>query len=163
MNWLDIVIAVVLVIGIVIGVKAGLIKMVVSLAGLILAIFLAGRFYVALANILTFIPSDQAARVVAYIIIFIVVMLIAALIAWLLTKLASAILLGWINRLVGAIVGLLVGAIFCGAILAIWVKYTSMGADVISSSYLGKFLLNTFPLVLALLPGEFDSIKSFFN
>ena len=112
MNWLDIVIAIVLVIGIIIGVKAGLIKMVISLAGLILAIFLAGRFYVALADKITFISSDQAARVVAYIIIFIVVMLIAALVAWILTKLASAILLGWINHLAGAIIGLLVGGYF---------------------------------------------------
>ena len=163
MNWLDIVLAIVLVIGIVMGLKAGLIKMGVSLAGLILAIFLAGRFYVALADTMTFISSAGAARVVAYIIIFIVVMLIAALLAWILTKFASIILLGWLNRLVGAIVGLLVGAIFCGAILAIWVKYSSSGGDVISGSFLGKFLLNTFPLVLALLPGEFDSIRSFFN
>lgn len=163
MNWLDIVLVIVLVIGIVLGIKAGLIKMVVSLAGLILGIFLAGRFYIALADKMTFISSDQVARVVAYIIIFAVVMIIAAIVAWLLTKFASAILLGWINRLCGAIVGLLVGAIFCGAILAIWVKYTSMGADVIGGSAIGKFLLNTFPLVLALLPGEFGTIKSFFN
>ncbi len=163
MNWLDIVIAIVLVIGILLGLKTGLIKMVVSLAGLILAIFLAGRFYVALAGVMTFIPSEQVAKVVAYIIIFVVIMLIAALAAWLLTKIASAILLGWINRLTGAIVGLIVGAIFCGAILAIWVKYTSMGASVISASALGKFLLHTFPLVLGLLPGEFETIRSFFD
>lgn len=163
MNWLDIVLAIVLVIGVVLGVKAGLIKMVVSLAGLILAIFLAGRFYVRLGEAMTFIPTEQAARVVAYVIIFFVVMIIAAIIAWLLTKFVSAILLGWINRLVGGIVGLLVGAIFCGAILAIWVKYTSMGADVISGSAIGKFLLNTFPLVLALLPSEFGTIKSIFK
>jgi membrane protein required for colicin V production len=163
MNWLDIIIAIVLVIGIVIGLKAGLIKMVISFAGLILAIFLAGRFYVALADKLTFISSVQVARIVAYIIIFIVVMLVAALVAWILTKLASTILLGWLNRLVGAVIGLLVGAIFCGAILAIWVKYSSSGGDVISGSFLGRFLLNTFPLVLALLPGEFDTIRLFFN
>ena len=163
MNWLDIVIAIVLVIGIILGVKTGLIKMVISLAGLILAIFLAGRFYVALAGVMNFIPSEQAARVVAYIIIFIVVMIIAAIIAWLLTKFVSAILLGWINRLVGGIVGLLVGAIFCGAILAVWVKYTSMGGDVIGGSALGKFFLHTFPLVLALLPSEFGTIRDFFQ
>jgi membrane protein required for colicin V production len=163
MNWLDIVIAIVLVIGVVMGLKAGLIKMVISLAGLILAIFLAGRFYVALADKLAFISSDQVARIAAYIIIFVVIMIIAAILAWILTKLASAILLGWINRLVGAVIGLIIGAIFCGAILAIWVKYTSMGADVISDSFLGKFLLNTFPLVLALLPGEFDTIRSYFD
>ena len=163
MNWLDIVLAIVFVIGIVLGLKAGLIKMAVSLAGLILGIFLAGHFYMNLANIMTFIPSEQVARVVAYIIIFVVVLIIAAILSWVLTKFASATLLGWVNRLAGAIVGLIVGAIFCGAILAVWVKYTSMGANVIGSSVLGRFLLDTFPLILSLLPGEFNTIKSYFN
>ena len=40
MNWLDIVIAIILVINLFIGLKAGLIKTVISLAGLILGIFL---------------------------------------------------------------------------------------------------------------------------
>ena len=163
MNWLDIVLAIVLVVGIVLGLKSGLIKMVISFAGLILAIFLAGRFYVAFADKLTFISSDQVARIVAYIIIFILVMIVAAIASWLLTKLVSAILLGWINRLAGAIVGLIVAGVFCGAILAIWAKYTGSGGDIVGGSLLGRFLLNTFPLVLGLLPGEFDTIRSFFN
>ena len=163
MNWLDIVLAIVLVIGIVMGLKAGLIKMVISFAGLVLAIFLAGRFYVALADKMTIINSVQAARIVAYIIIFILVMLIAAIIAWILTRLASIILLGWLNRLVGAIIGLLVSAIFCGAVLAIWAKYSGSGVSIVSGSALGKFLLSGFPLVLALLPQEFDTIRSFFE
>jgi membrane protein required for colicin V production len=163
MNWLDIVIAIILVIAILMGLKTGLIKMVISLVGLILAIFLAGRFYVALADKLTFISSDQVARIAAYVIIFIVVMIIAAIVAWILTKLVSIILLGWLNHLGGAVIGFVIGAIFCGAILAIWVKYSTSGGDVISGSLLGRFLLNTFPLVLALLPHEFDTVRSFFK
>ncbi len=161
-NWLDIVIGIILIIALLIGLKTGLIRTIISFAGLILAIFLAGRFYVAFAGVLKFIPSDQAARIVAYIIIFIVVMALAAIVAWILTKIASAIMLGWLNYLGGAIFGLLIGGIFIGAILAIWAKYGG-GGNIIAGSFLGKFLLNTFPLVLALLPGEFDSIRSFFR
>jgi membrane protein required for colicin V production len=162
MNWLDIIIAIILVIGLFFGLKAGLIKAVISLAGLILAIFLAGRFYQGLADKLTFISSDKVAGIVAYIIILVVVMIAAAIIAWLLSKLVSAIMLGWINHLGGAIFGLLIAGIFIGAILAIWARYGS-GGDTISNSFLGSFLADKFPLVLALLPGEFDSIRSFFK
>jgi membrane protein required for colicin V production len=162
MNWLDIVIAIILAIGIFMGLKTGLIKMVISLAGLILGIFLAGRMYQSLADKLTFISSEKAAQVLAYIIILVLVMIVAAIVAWFLSKLISAIMLGWVNHLGGAVFGLLIAAIFVGAILAVWAKYGG-GTNLISHSWLGKLLVDKFPLVLALLPGEFKSIRSFFK
>jgi membrane protein required for colicin V production len=162
MNWLDIILLVILAIGVFLGLKTGLIKMVVSLAGLILGIFLAGRLYQSLADKLTFISSEKAAQILAYIIILLVVIIAAAIIAWFLTRVISAVLLGWVNRLGGALVGLILAAVFCGAILAIWAKYGG-GTNLISHSWLGKLLVDKFPLVVALLPAEFDSIHSFFK
>jgi membrane protein required for colicin V production len=162
MNWLDIVISVILVVVLFLGLKAGLIKMVVSSAGLVLGIFLAGRFYQILADILTFISSDRVAAVVGYIIILFAVIIISSLVAWFLGKIVSIILLGWLNRLSGAVLGLFIASIFIGAILAVLAKYGG-GVEIITDSVLGKWLLNGFPLVLALLPQEFDTIKSFFE
>jgi membrane protein required for colicin V production len=162
MNWLDIVIAIILVINLFIGLKSGLIKMVVSLVGLVVGIFLAGHYYHSLAGRLTFISSDNGAGIVAYVIILVVVLVAAAIIAWALSKLASAIMLGWLNHLGGAVLGLIMGGFFVGSILAIWAKYGG-GGDTISNSLLGRFLLDKFPLVLALLPGEFDTVRSFFK
>jgi membrane protein required for colicin V production len=161
MNWLDIVILIILAISVFMGLKTGLIKMLISLAGLILGIFLAGRLYQSLANHLTFISSEKAAQIVAYLIILFVVLIIAAIIAWLLTRMISAILLGWVNRGGGAVVGLLISAIFIGAILAVWAKYG--GNSIVSHSWLAKLLVDKFPLVLALLPAQFDSLRSFFK
>lgn len=162
MNWLDIVIAIILVINVFVGLRAGLIKMVISLVGLVLAIFLAGHYYQALADRLTFISSDRAAGIVAYVLILVVVMIAASLIAWLLSKIASIVMLGWLNHLGGAALGLFMAGIFVGAILAIWAKYGG-GGDTIGNSLLGGFLLDKFPLVLALLPSEFDTVRSFFE
>jgi membrane protein required for colicin V production len=161
LNWLDIVIAIILIVAILLGLKAGLIKTVLSFIGLILGIFLAGRFYLSLAGLFSFLP-DAAARVVSYVLIIIVVMIIIALIAWILDKFISAILLGWLNHLGGAVFGLFLGGLFCGGVLAIWVKYVG-GGDTVNGSFLGRFLVNSFPLVLALLPGEFSTIRSFFQ
>ena len=162
MNWLDIVIVIILVINLFIGLKAGLIQMVISLAGLILGVFLAGNYYQMLANKLTFISSGKAAQIVAYIAILIVVMIVAAIVAWILGKIVSAIMLGWLNQLGGAIFGLIMASIFIGAILAIWAQYGN-GGNLISNSFMGKFLLDKFPVVLALLPSEFDTIRSLFK
>ena len=45
MNWLDIVILILLVVPTLIGLKIGIIKAVMSIAGVIIGVLLAGRFY----------------------------------------------------------------------------------------------------------------------
>ena len=162
MSWLDIAIIGIIGIASFIGLKNGIIKTVLTLAGVIVGVILAGCFYVSLAERLTFIPQETLARVLAFVIILTVVVVIASITAGVLKWLASIVLLGWVNRLGGALLGLMMGAVFCGALLAIWTKFLGI-ADPIAESALATFLLDRFPLALALLPGEFDSVRSFFK
>ncbi len=162
MNWLNIVIIVALAISAFLGLRTGIIKAVLSLAGLIVGVILAGQFYVPLAEQLSFIPQAGVAEVVAFAIILIGVMVIAVVLARLLKWAASVVMLSWVNHLGGAIFGLVLGAIFCGALLAIWVKWLGVGST-ITESIVAAILLDKFPLILALLPDEFDAIRSFFQ
>ena len=162
MSWLDIVIIVVVVLATFWGLRTGIIKAVLSLAGLIVGVILAGRYYVLLAEQLTFIPQASIARIVAFAIILVGVMVIAGVLANLLKWAASIVMLGWVNRLGGAVFGLALGAIFCSALLAIWVKFLGV-EGAIAESGLAPILLNRFPMVLALLPDEFDAVRSFFQ
>ena len=162
MNWLDIILLVVMAIPTIIGLKAGLIKAVLSLVGLIIGVILAGYYHQALGEQLTFISQANVANIVAFAIILIVVMIIAAVLASVLKWLVSVVMLGWVNRLGGAIFGFLLGAILCGALLAIWAKFLGVG-ETITDSALATFLLDRFPLILALLPSEFDTVRSFFQ
>ncbi len=162
MNWLDIVIIVALAISTFLGLRTGIIKAVLSLAGLIVGVILAGHLYVPLSEQLSFIPQAGVAEVVAFAIILIGVMVIAVVLARLLKWAASVVMLGWVNHLGGAIFGLALGAIFCGALLAIWVKWLGAGS-IIAESIVAAVLLEKFPLILALLPDEFDAIRSFFQ
>ena len=162
MNWLDIVIFILLIISAIGGLVSGLIKAVLSLVGLIMGIVLAGHFYVTLSGHLTFISNQNAARITAFIIILLVVIIIAALLGVLLTRLVSTISLGWLNRVGGAVFGILLGAFFIAALLSIWVKYAG-GDNIISGSVLAPILVDRLPLVLALLPSEFNSVHQFFQ
>jgi membrane protein required for colicin V production len=162
MNWLDIVIIVILAIQTITGLTQGLIKALLGLIGLIVGIFLAGRFYEDLAgSLFSFISNPDAANVAAFIAILIVVWAIFSIVATILTKIASAVFLGLVNRIGGAVFGLLMGALFVGAALAVWAKF--FGSDALADSFMATFLLDKFPLVLALLPSQFDSIKDFFD
>lgn len=169
MNWLDIAILAVMAVTLFFGLRIGIIKAVLSLAGLIVGIILAGRYYLPLAERLTFIPQDIAffpqaslAEIAAFAFILGGTMIIATVAAVLLKWTASMVMLGWVNRLGGAIFGLLLGGLLCSALLAIWSKFLGI-TGVISESSLAVILLNRFPAVLALLPGEFDAIRSFFQ
>ncbi len=161
MNWLDIVILVVVAIVTFIGAKAGIIRSVLSLVGLIGGVILAGRYYALLAERLTFIQQENIAQVVAFAIILIGIMLIATLLGMLLTQLISAVRLGWVNHLGGAIFGLALGAMLCAVLLTLWGNFWGEN-EIIRQSILASILLDRFPAVLALLPDEFDAIRSFF-
>jgi membrane protein required for colicin V production len=162
MNWIDIIILVVVLVSTFIGLRAGIIKIALSFAGVIVGVMLAGRFHVALAGRLTFISQERIAEVVAFAVILIVVMLIASVLAAVLKGIASLVLLGWVNHLGGAVVGFLLGAVLIGALLTLWVKFPG-SSGVIANSSLAEILLDRFPAVLGLLPREFDAIRSFFR
>lgn len=162
MNWLDIVIIVLIAVPTFLGLKLGIIKAALSLAGVIVGVILAGNFYIPLSEQLTFISHTGAAEIVAFAIILIGIMIIANVLAGLLKRLTSLVMLGWLNRIGGAAFGLALGAIFCGATLATWVKFLGIG-ETITDSVLAATLLDYFPVVLTLLPAEFDSVRSFFQ
>jgi membrane protein required for colicin V production len=74
--------------------------------------------------------------------------------------LLAGIIVG-VNRLGGAVLGLFLGAFFCGGLLAMWVHFLGM-PQAIADSAIATVLLDRLPMVLALLPGEFGSVRSYF-
>jgi len=162
MNWLDIVLLILLAIPVFIGLRQGLIRAVLTLVGLIIGVVLAGYCYKPVSNIFGFINKEKVAYILAFLLILVLVMVVAFLLARLLKAIISAVMLGWVDNVGGAVLGFLSGFIFLSAILATIVKF--FGSELITSSFLGKVMLDYFPLVLGLLPGEFgDSIRSFFQ
>ena len=161
MNWLEIVILVPIAINAFVGFGKGLIKMVLSLVGVILGVFLAGQFYDTVGSWLGFFGNEDISNALGFILILGVVMVVAELLGTVIKKMVSIVLLGWVDRLGGAALGAFIGVIFVSAALAIWAKF--FGSDAISESAIASFLLDKFPLILGLLPAEFDSVKDFFQ
>jgi len=161
MNWLDIVILVAIALATVAGLGIGIIRAALSLIGLVVGVVLAGHYYIPFSHLLSFVLQPGVAKVVAFVIILVAVMAAVVWLAILLRRATKAVKLGWADRFGGAVFGLVLGAIFCGALSAIWAK--SAGAEgAIAESTLAPILLDRFPKVLALLPQEFDAIRSFF-
>jgi membrane protein required for colicin V production len=162
MNWLDILIIVVLAVSVIGGLMAGIIKILFGVIGIIVGVVLAGRLGGPLADKLTFISDARTANILSFIVIMVIVLLIAGLLAYIFRKIAEGVMLGWINRIGGAVLGLFLGMILMAAILAVSVKYAGFGGAV-EDSWMAAFLLNKFPIVMGFLPGEFKSVKDWFN
>jgi membrane protein required for colicin V production len=163
MNWVNIAIIVVGIIFALIGLRQGIIRTLFTLAGLIGGVVLAGNYYQSLANVLS---SEGAswAGIAAFAIILIATLIVANIIGSLIARLLHLLMLGWVDRVFGFILGAGVGGVLCAAILAIVGKYLpGIGQDLIGESSLAKLLMEQFPLLLALLPQEFDFIRNFFR
>ena len=162
MNWLDIVIIIVTLLLGMLGLWRGAIKAVFGIVGLIGGIALAGRYYLPLASILS---SGEAiwSRIAAYAIILVATLIVAGVIGWFVAHLVHIVMLGWVDRLIGFILGAAIGSMLCAAVLAIVSKYLPGTGEAISHSVMAKLLMEQFPLLLALLPEEFDFIAEFFS
>ncbi len=161
MNWLDIILIVLLVIPTLIGLRRGLIKAVLSLAGLIIGVVLAGNFYQPVSKLFGFINNQDVANILAFVLILVLVIVIATVLARLLKFAVSVVMLGWVDHVGGAVFGFLLGAIFLSAILATWVKF--FGTGIVTESFFAGVLLDKFPMILALLPNDFDAVRDFFQ
>ena len=163
MNWLDIVIVIAIIGFAVLGLSKGIIRMVFSIAGLAVGIVLAGMYYHSLAEILS---SEGAswAGIAAFAIIVIVTMIVANLIGTLVKKLANLLLLGWVDRVIGLILGGISGGLLCAAALSIVTKYfPGWGMDIVAQSTMAELVMDKFPMLLGLLPDDFDFISDFFQ
>jgi membrane protein required for colicin V production len=161
MNWLDIVIAVLVLAVAVGGLAQGFIKTLFALAGVVVGVIVASNFYQELAGLLTFISDQRIANIVSFALILLAVLIIAAVIAQLLSSVLHAVNLGCIDRAMGAVLGFVIGVVLVSAILAGIVRF--FGEGIVTGSWLARLLLDRFPLVLALLPGDFDEIRWFFR
>jgi membrane protein required for colicin V production len=161
MNWLDVIIVVALLVSIITGLMRGFVVTLLSLIGMVAGVLVAGYFYARLAERMTFISNTDIADVVAFAILLVAVLIIAGLIGTALKSLLAAVNLGCFDRAAGMLFGLILGAISVSAVLAVAAKF--LGQGLITDSQLARILLDRFPLVLGLLPSQFDTIRDFFR
>lgn len=158
MNWLDIVI--ILIIGwfTLSAYNAGIIREVVTLVASVLAVVVAGLYYDNLAtDVLVFVEDDTGAKVVSFLILLASVFLMGQLAATLLKRTASLLMLGWADHMAGAAFGFLKGVVIIEAVLILFVTYPSLELEnAIQDSGLAQIFLDGVPILLGLLPDEFE-------
>ena len=141
MNGLDVLIGITLALGAYTGLRKGIVGMLLPLVGLVIGVYLAGRYYQALAE-RVFHSQASSMQTISFVLI----------------------LLGWLNGLLGGVLGLLLAMMAWGTLLAIILIFPALAPEgLIGDSFFAGLIVERFPLLLALLPEEFDRVRTFFR
>ena len=165
MSWVTIVIVVIIGFMTYRAYRNGFIRELVSLTAVILAVPIAGLLYDdLLPKVEPIVDNVQLASLVAFLAILAGVIIGGQVLAHLLKRTAEVMNLGSVDHAAGAAFGLLKGIIICQVLLIaliIFPKPDLRGA--IDDSRVATVLVNGTPMVLGILPGQFDNAVDLFN
>ena len=117
MNWLDVAIAAMIIIGALIGWRTGLVRAALSIAGVFIGFVIGAHLSGPIAGLLTdSVGSASIAAVVAYLIVGVIVFIAVQIFGMVATKALKVFFLGWANSLGGAFAGAVAGFVI-GAVL----------------------------------------------
>lgn len=124
-NWFDIFLIVILLWSAVAGLRAGLARVVVSIAAAITGLVAGFWFYdVVAAAILPWVHSEMVANIAGFFIIFFAALFAGALVGALLSRIFQWIGLSWFNHALGGVAGFFRGAIIIAAFAGILIAYS---------------------------------------
>lgn len=158
MHWLDIVIVVAILLLAALGWRIGFLRNAVVLVAAVVGVVLAGAYHERVLTDLAIADEPTAQmRFASFVAIVMVVLLLGGVIGALLRGAASVLMLGWADRSAGLVFGAIAGLLLVQALIAVAVYAPLPGAaEELGQSRLGELMMDSAPLVRALLPESFD-------
>lgn len=138
MNGVDVVVLIILVFFALRGLLVGLIKEVLSLVGLVLAIFVSLKFSDLMSFYLKGINDPLILKVLSILILFVLVIFLTQLVIFLIRKALKPTFIGIIDRLLGLLLGIFEGIIVAGTLLYLASRFEFAKDYLEKSAYSGK-------------------------
>lgn len=160
MDFIDIIIAALLVFGLIRGLRNGLFVELASLVSFFIGIYIAVKFsYIVGA----FIGESKSAKVTAFVITLVLVVIAIHLLAKVFSGIASFVFLGWLNKLGGAVFATLKTALLLGIVLSLFQKVnlnnTIVSKETQENSLFFNPLLKTSEIMLPVLKDWFVDLR----
>ncbi len=161
MNLLDIIIMSTMVFLILKGIFRGFIREIISLAGIILGIWLANHFQPQMTDYLkAYLPSTSFLPVISFAVIFTSILLLCNLLGWLLKLFFKKALLGWVDRTLGAGLAILKGVIITSLAIVLLTFFLPAKTPLIANSRLAPMISSSCESIINLIsPDYYQELK----
>lgn len=160
MNWLDILLALILLLSLASSVRKGFSREIIGLVFSVVALFTGIWFYGSAGSfLLPYVSSPGIAKFCGFILVFFGVLLAGSLLSFAFSKVVKAAGLSWLDRLLGGAFGLVRGVIISVAILTAIMAFAP-GAkpgsppDSIVSSRVAPYVIDAAHVLTAVAPKE---------
>ena len=126
MNWVDIIVIIVALVGVFVGWRIGFLGAIFATAGLYVGMVLAGQLTDDIAEALTdSVSSDAIATALAYVIVVGGSLAAALMARSIVKKMLNFVFLGWIDSVGSLALGLLAGVLLGGALITFAARYSN--------------------------------------
>jgi membrane protein required for colicin V production len=153
-----------------VGFAVGFIRQAAGVVGLVVGVYLGGRYYSNAADLLHppggggLIADANWAKIIGFAAIVILCSIIAGVLAHFLHTIVYKVYLGTLDRAMGALVGALHSLLFAMAlVVAATIFPVPALTDALKDSVIAKMLTPFVPVVLALLPPQFQDFLNQFK
>ena len=155
LNYLDIIAVLIVLISVATAVAKGLILELLSLASVILGLFLAVLFYPQLAGMLVILglDGDYVAEFVAFVMIFVGTLVAGAIISGAVNRVLKHLHLKWMDRLLGGVFGFLRGYLI-NAVVFLALTSFQIRQDLLAESRLAEFFLAGARILVIFIPED---------
>jgi membrane protein required for colicin V production len=162
MNILDLFILCTMVFFLVQGIFRGFLREIASLAGVVLGIFLGGRFQPqATAFLKAHVPDFYYLPVVSFVLIFALVLIVSNVIGYALSHLFKKVFLGWVDRGLGVWLALTKGVILTYLIIVLLTFFLPTKAPLIANSSLAPWVIVSYQSMIRLIsPEQYEKWKN---
>ena len=156
MNWLDIVLALILILSVAAGIRRGFARVGVGLAATVIGLIFGIWFYgSAGAFLLPYVSYRGLANLIGFLAIFFGILLIGSLVGWVLAKLLKWAGLGWLDRVLGGAFGLLRGVLIgIGLVLALLAFAAKPPPPSVVESRLAPYMIDAARVLAVIAPRE---------
>lgn len=152
MNWVDGIVAGIVVIAVLAGLLRGALRTVFSVAGVVIGFLVASRESGAVGMVLARWMREELAAVVGFVFVLLGIALVFTLVGWLLRRILSGLMLGWLDRLAGGALGLLQAGVALGVLALVVEGLGSFPAARSSVTY--PYALEAGRVLLQLMPED---------
>jgi membrane protein required for colicin V production len=159
-NWLDIVLACLVLLAFAIGLVKGFIREIIGLIVILVGIFVAARFYRPVASFAgKLIKNPAVANFIGFLLLFLAVLIIGGFLANLVAK-ATKGSLGFVNHLLGGVIGCVEGVLVAGAVVFALLAFP-VNKNALMKSRLAPLVYEVTKTAVQLIPQELkDQIKT---